>query len=165
MIPRRTTERPALGPIGPTPGRSRVSKLQVERQAPRASSTGAKRRPRSVSLYSAWGGDAGTTRRSSTPAASSSRSRSVSVRAGTPSTACRNSLKRAAPSSEAQITEITQRRSRRSAAARTSSGTGRQLRQRTGGYAARGVAAAGGGSGGAPGHPPERLNRGGEHLL
>src|SRR6266513_5187500 len=68
--------------------------------------------------------------RSSTPALSSSRRRSLSVRGGTPRTACRNSLNRCAPDVLAQSTEITCRRSRMSATRRTSSGTGWQLRQR-----------------------------------
>src|SRR5579862_2508210 len=88
------------------------------------------RSPRGVSTYSTRGGRVSTTRRSSTPACSSSRRRAFSVAGGTEPSTCRNSLKRTAPSYEAQRIETVQRRSRRSAARRISSGSGAHLRQR-----------------------------------
>src|SRR3954454_3603040 len=65
------------------------------------------------------------------PARSSSRRRSDSVLGGTPVTACLNSLNLTAPELDAHRIVMAWRRSRRSAARRTSSGTGLQLRQRT----------------------------------
>src|SRR5207245_1540232 len=85
---------------------------------------------RDVSRYSTRGGRASMTTRSSTPASSSSLSRAVRVPGGTEPSTWRNSLNRRAPSWEAQRIETVQRRSRRSAARRISSGSGVHLRQR-----------------------------------
>src|SRR6185437_7071717 len=92
--------------------------------------TGARARPFSVSRYSTYGGVDGTTVRDTSFASSKSRSRSVSMRGEIPSIASTNSLKRSAPLIAANRIERSQRRSRRSAARRTSSGTGGHLRQR-----------------------------------
>ena len=92
--------------------------------SPRSSS------PRAVSRYSVRGGRPSTVARSRMPACSSSVSRVVSVAGGIEPSDCMNSPNRTAPACEAQITDTVQRRSRRSAARRTSSGSGSQLRQR-----------------------------------
>src|ERR1700676_4590712 len=84
-------------------------------------------RPREVSRYSTVGGLEGITVRSTSPAASRSRSRSESIRGEMPATAAANSLKRSAPVISAYRIESCQRRSRRSAVWRTSSGTGSHL--------------------------------------
>jgi monovalent cation/hydrogen antiporter len=81
------------------------SRLEIEecpaaRAAPqrrRPSITSASRRPSAVSRYSTCGGRVPITRRSRTPASSSSVSRWTSVRGGTPPTAALTSLKRTAP--------------------------------------------------------------------
>src|SRR5947199_5147587 len=86
-------------------------------------------RPRSVSLYSTVGGLEGITVRSTSPAASRSRRRSESMRGEMPATASANSLKRIAPERAAYMTDSCQRRSRRWAVWRTSSGTGLHLRE------------------------------------
>src|SRR5438552_1234199 len=86
-------------------------------------------RPRGVSRYSTVGGLEGITVRSTSPAASRSRRRSDSMRGEMPATASANSLKRIAPVRAAYRIDSCQRRSRRSAVWRTSSGTGVHLRE------------------------------------
>src|SRR5205823_3350990 len=94
------------------------------------STTRASRSPSAVSRYSTCGGRVGTTTRSSTPAASNSVRRWARVRGGTEPNACANWLKRRAPLWLAYSTASDQRRPRRSAARRTSSGTGGHSAQR-----------------------------------
>src|ERR1039457_707237 len=86
--------------------------------------------PRSVRRYSTPGGLSGITVRSMIPARSRSRSREESMRGEMPTTDAPNSLKRTAPECAATTTWSSQRRSRTSAATRTSWVTGAQLRQR-----------------------------------
>src|SRR5271165_2561827 len=86
-------------------------------------------RPFSVRRYSTVGGEEGITVRCTRPAASRSRRRSESIRGEIPRTASANSLKRRAPVRAAYRIESCQRRSRRSAVARTSNGTGSHLRE------------------------------------
>src|SRR5918999_4998875 len=95
-----------------------------------ASTTTPRRSPAGVSRYSTVGGRDAITRLSRIPASSSSTSRAASVRGGIRPTAWRNSLYLTAPSWAAQRIESNQRRSRRLAAWRTSSGTGAHFRQR-----------------------------------
>ena len=75
----------------------------TDQRAQRASSrsSGSNRRPRRVSRYSTAGGRVSSTRRSSTPASTSSISRAVSVAGGTGPSASRSSLKRLPPSTDA----------------------------------------------------------------
>src|ERR1700722_9924158 len=91
---------------------------------------GASLRPLFVSRYSTVGGLEGMTLRCTSPAASRSRRRSESIRGEIPATASANSLKRSAPVSAAYRIDSCQRRSRRSAVSRTSTGTGSHLRVR-----------------------------------
>ena len=124
---RRGAERRCARPIS-TPRRRRTLRRRRSGAAPRPAAPSAL--PRSVRRYSTPGGLSGITMRSIRPARSRSRRREESIRGEIPTTAAPNSLKRTAPECAATTTWSSQRRSRRSAATRTSRATGSQLRQR-----------------------------------